>query len=364
MRIVILHFQPLEKYPPILNLIRDIEREGVEKVSVLSTNTSNNWFKSLIALHRWGNLGSNKFTRYATYIIFNALALLYLLFKKPTKVVYYETLSCWSVYWYKKIRSKSKVFIHFHEYSSEEEKNRSSAYYKNLLAKEAYLLQKADWVSHTNEDRMRLFRIDYPFLQDKQCHIFPNYPPTAWSIRVQHLIANRAASDIVKLVYVGALGLQTTYIQELAEWIQEQHGKYSLDIYTDNIELEARHMLMSINSPYINLKAPIMYFELPDVLANYDIGLVLYKGVSLNHIYSVPNKIVEYLSCGLQVLCSMELSTSIEFKKQHNLTALHFFNFENLQHTSNLDSFLNQLPSLFNISSNIEFLEHLLLNES
>ena len=336
MQIVIFHFQPLEKYPPILNFIRDIEREGIEKVTVLSTRNANNWFKSSISIFRWGNVGFSKWSRYTTYIIFNLFALCYLLIKRPSKVVYYETLSCWSVYWYKKIRSNTKVFIHFHEYTSEEEKNRGSAYYKNLLAKEAYLLQQANWVSHTNEDRMRLFRQDYPFLLVAQCHIFPNYPPADWTLRAQQIRTNRVASDIIKLVYVGALGMHTTYIKELADWIQEQHGKYSLDIYTDNIEQEVTEFLQNLNSSFIQLKAAIPYFDLPEVLAQYDIGMVLYKGHIPNYVYNVPNKVMEYLACGLGVLYSKELvSTSLIQKKfaLTQMTAIDFMNSINISIT-------------------------------
>lgn len=333
MSIVIVHFQPLEKYPPILNLIRDLEREEIEKVSILSTNTSNNWFKSSIVIHRWGTIGSSKLTRYATYIIFNLFALCYLLIKRPTKVIYYETLSCWSVYWYKKIRSNSKVFIHFHEYTSYEEKKKSSAYYKNLLVKETYLLQQADWVSHTNEDRMRLFRLDYPFLQDKQCHIFPNYPPSEWSARAQKIRKQRTNSDSIKLVYVGALGLQTTYIQELAEWIKEQHGKYNLDIYTDNIEQEVNEFLQNLDSAYIQLKAAIPYFELPEVLAHYDIGVVLYKGHIPNYVFNVPNKVMEYLACGLSVIYSKELITTSLFHEKFALTQMIAIDFKKIKNS-------------------------------
>ena len=329
MSIVVLHFQPLEKYPPILNFIRDLEREGIEKVTVLSTNTANNWFKSSISIFRWGNLGSSKCSRYPTYIIFNLFALCYLLIKSPSKVVYYETLSCWPIYWYKKIRSNTKVFIHFHEYTSEEEKNRSSAYYKNLLAKEAYLLQQANWVSHTNEDRMRLFRQDYPFLEDEQCHIFPNYPPADWSDRAQQIRAHRNNNDSIKLVYVGALGLQTTYIKELAEWIQEQQGKYSLDIYTDNIEQEVKEFLQNLNCSYIHLNAAIPYFNLPEVLAQYDIGVVLYKGHIPNYVYNVPNKVMEYLACGLGVVYCKELVSSSLFQKKFALTQMTAIDFMN-----------------------------------
>jgi hypothetical protein len=328
MRIVILHFQPLEKYPPILNLVRDLEKEKTIKVSVLSTKNDKNWFTSSLDLHRWGKVGSRKWTRYYTYILFNLLALFYLLIKRPTKVLYNETLSCWPVYWYKKLRSNIKLYIHFHEYASEEEKNRSSTYYKNLLAKEVYLLQQADWVSHTNEDRMRLFRKDYPFLLDFQCHIFPNYPPADWSIRAQHVRVNRAARNIIKLIYVGALGLQTTYIKELAEWIHEQQGKYSLDIYTDNIEQEVIELLQKLNSAFIKLKPAIPYFDLPEVIAKYDVGMVLYKGHIPNYVYNVPNKVVEYLICGLSVVYSKELISTRFFQEKFALEKMRSIDFK------------------------------------
>ena len=363
MRIVLLHFQPLEKYPPILNLIRDLEREGIKKVSVLSTNTANNWFKSSISIFRWGNLGSSKCSRYITYIIFNLFALCYLLIKRPSKVVYYETLSCWSVYWYKKIHSKVKLFIHFHEYTSEQEKNWSSAYYKNLLIKETYLLQKADWVSHTNEDRLRLFRQDYPFLQSAQCHIFPNYPPADWTLRAQQIRTNRVASDIIKLVYVGALGLQTTYIKELAEWIQEQRGKYSFDIYTDNIEQEVTEFLQDINSSFIQLKAAIPYFDLPEVLAQYDIGVVLYKGNIPNYIYNVPNKVMEYLACGLQVICTIELKSCFEFKKKNRLDTLYMIDFKNFNTLATIEINCNALNYNYRLTVHSELLKKLEINE-
>jgi hypothetical protein len=334
MQIVLLHFQPLEKYPPLLNFIRDLEREEIEKVSVLSTNTSNNWFKSSISIFRWGTIGSSKWTRYATYIIFNLFALCYLLIKRPTKVVYYETLSCWPVYWYKKIRSNSKVFIHFHEYTSYEEKKKSSAYYKKLLVKETYLLQQADWVSHTNEDRMRLFRLDYPFLQNRQCHVFSNYPPSEWSVRAQKIRKQRTNSDSIKLVYVGALGLQTTYIKELAEWIQEQHGKYNLDIYTDNIEQEVKDFLQNLNSSFIQLKAAIPYFDLPELLAQYDTGVVLYKGHIPNYVYNVPNKVIEYLACGLGVLYSKELVSTFSFQEKFGLMQMKAIDFKKIKNST------------------------------
>jgi hypothetical protein len=41
---------------------------------------------------------------------------------------------------------------------------------------------------------------------------------------------------------------------------------------------------------------------LPEELIKHDIGLVLYKGHIPNYVYNVPNKVFEYLDCGLSVL--------------------------------------------------------------
>ena len=225
-----------------------------------------------------------------------------------------------------------------------------------MLVKEAYLLQLSDWVSHTNDDRMRLFRLDYPFLQDRQCHVFPNYPPSDWSARAQKIRKLLANSDSIKLVYVGALGMHTTYIKELAEWIKEQHGKYSLDIYTDNIEQEVMAFLQNLNCSYIKMKAAIPYFDLPEVLAQYDIGVVLYKGHIPNYIYNVPNKVIEYLACGLGVLYSKELVSTFSFHEKFALTQMIAIDFKKIKNSIFAVSVNNSIKNFEEIKNSINLL--------
>jgi hypothetical protein len=47
-KIAIVHFHPLEKYPPVMNLIIDTKSTGIFQVLVISIDNMNNfgnWFK-------------------------------------------------------------------------------------------------------------------------------------------------------------------------------------------------------------------------------------------------------------------------------------------------------------------------------
>ena len=330
MKIALVHFQPLEKYPPVMNCIRDLENEKVEVVSIFTTRFQNNWFSSSYPIYRLGNYTISRWSRYWTYLYFNFVSFFFLCIYRPKKVLYYETYSSWPVYWYKKLFPAVLVFIHFHEYVSEKEKKESSAYYKYLLIKENALLKKAIWISHTNEDRMHFFQQDFPFVSKDQCYILPNYPPTNWAIRAKLIRANRQVSAIKRMVYVGALGLDSTYIKELAAWIEDQKGTYTLDIYSSNIDKDVLIFLHNLKSSYILIHKTIPYYELPAQLANYDIGLVLYKGIIPNHIFSIPNKVYEYLACGLQVWYSEELVSTNKFKQEYDIQQLISISFTKL----------------------------------
>ena len=107
-----------------------------------------------------------------------------------------------------------------------------------------------------------------------------------------------------------------------------------MDIYTDNIDIEVKKFLKKLNSSCIHLKAAIPYFDLPEVLACYNIGMVVYKGIISNHIYSVPNKIFEYIACGLGVVYSKELVSTSLFQKKFALTQMTAINFKNISNFS------------------------------
>jgi hypothetical protein len=320
-KIAVLHYQPLEKYPPIMNFIHHLEIKNIS-CKVFTTNTNNNWFNSKFIIHRFGSFSKNAVVRYCTYINYNLVTFLQLLFYKPTKIIYYETYSALPVYWYKRLFKATPVFIHFHEYVSPKEKQELSYYVKYLLKREAYLLKKANWISQTNEERMELFQKDYPFINQSICHIFPNYPPAKWQNLAQINKTNRTQATYQKIIYIGALGIKSTYVEVFAKWVHQQNGAYYFDIFSDNMDKEVIEMIAALESPFISIKQPINYFDLPSILANYEIGVVLYTGHLPNYVYNVPNKVFEYLVCGLDVWYSKDLISTAKFQQDNKIENL------------------------------------------
>jgi hypothetical protein len=240
------------------------------------------------------------------------------------------------------------IFIHFHEYVSPEEKQQSSYFVKYLLKKESYLLKNANWISQTNEERMELFQKDYPFLSQSECHIFQNYPPANWQNLAQANKRNRVQTTSTKIIYIGALGIKSTYIEVFAKWVNQQKGAYYFDIFSDNIEKEVIEMLLSLKSPFISINQPINYFDLPSILANYDIGVVLYTGHIPNYVYNVPNKVFEYLVCGLDVWYSKDLISTAKFQQDNKIENLKAVCFKDL--VTMEENKTNQVPIYYSFS--------------
>ena len=75
----------------------------------------------------------------------------------------------------------------------------------------------------------------------------------------------------------------------------------------------------------------IEYFEIPKILKNYHVGVVLYKAVTLNYKYNSPNKIFEYLACGLDVWISDKLLSVKHYINEQNKNRILQLNMEKIQ---------------------------------
>ena len=183
---------------------------------------------------------------------------------------------------------------------------------------------KAEWISHTNEDRMRLFTEEKPGLPKAALNVLPNYPPFSW----YHLKKNPVLDEgQTKVVYVGALSMHTMYTREFAAWIVEQQGRYTWDIFSDNCSQEVKDFLKALNCRFISLNPAVAYHQLPALLRQYSVGVVLYNGHIPNYVYNVPNKVLEYYACGLEVWCSHDLASTVDFKKRHQLDSIRIIDF-------------------------------------
>jgi hypothetical protein len=330
-KLVLLHFQPVEKYPPVMNMINVLGEMEDLQCLIFTMKATDPWFNSPAncKLVRWGWVSNQAVLRYLGYIKFNIFSFIQLLFTKPTAIMAYETYSLWPVYWYQKWNKSVRVHLHYHEYVSPEEIQNSSIYLKYLHQLEQKLWSNKASLSHTNSDRMEFFLRDYAFIDRKHTLIWPNYPPLSW-LAFPRKQKNIVHSETIKLVHVGAVGMETMYIKEMVNWVIAQEGKYSIDFITDNIDEHAKFFLDAQTSELISVRAGVNYFELPKVLVNYDMGLTLYKGHIPNYVYNVPNKVMEYLVCGLRVAYSIELISTQKFINEYQIANCVELNFNNL----------------------------------
>ena len=315
--IVVLHFSPLELYPPIQNLLGLLEKAGQNvNVRVITTRVSGVDIPSFtidsdrIKIVRYGKSGriSNSFFRYWNYLKFHLGALFDLITYKPGRVLYFETLSSLPVVVYKYLfGSFAKVYIHYHEYTSPTE-YQAVKFMGFLHRFEKKILTTAAWVSHTNSYRLKLFEEDLLPLQIGNAFVMPNYPPSSW-----YSPARPEVERPLRIVYAGALSLSSMYTKEFAQWVIQQEGNVRWDIYAYNITPETKLYLRELNTNFIQVKAGVSYNELPEILKHYQVGVILYQGVIPNHIYSVSNKLYEYLVCGLAVWFPSEIVGSFEY---------------------------------------------------
>jgi hypothetical protein len=264
----------------------------------------------------------NILTRYTSYFIFNIGTFCSLLYNLPRKVMYYETLSFLPVYLYKLFNKNAGTWAHYHEYTTPQEYRGGMSLTKAFHSLERKYYGKIDVLSHTNADRMNLFLKDISPLSPKKTFILPNYPPKWWSG------FERTSSATIRFIYIGSLSMTTMFTREFSAWVTAQAGKVTWDIYSYNITDDAKAFLDGL--PFISLKKGVNYSELPGVLVNYDIGVILYKGHISNYIYNAPNKLFEYLKMGLQVWLPQSLLGAIEYLESTNHPIVMALNFKKL----------------------------------
>jgi hypothetical protein len=317
-RVCIVHFHELEKFPPAINFIKTLDSLNQSALSTLILTTKGDrHFEDKIGnikihfLVKWEKR-MNKMHRMWKYLQFNVAAIIRIIKFRPDAILYYETLSAAPPLLYKKFFKKStEIFAHYHEYISQHEYESGMALNRWLHHLELRWYSRIDWVSQTNNDRLNLFLKDIAPLAPSSTHVVPNYPPNSWKKK-----PGNAKQGITRFVYVGALSLETMYVKEMAEFICSHKNECTWDIYSVNLSEEVISYLESTASNTIQYKGGVPYERLPDILARYDVGLVLYKGHIPNYVYNVPNKLFEYHVCGLDVWFPATMKSSLPYLTQ------------------------------------------------
>ncbi|HVU57441.1 MAG TPA: hypothetical protein VHD83_20400 [Puia sp.] len=315
-RLSIIHFAPIEWYPPVMNWLNYLASEWPEcevRVYTLRSHKPEERFEpanGVIRVIRPVTVSyGGTVARSLSYFLFYLRALLGLITWRPGAVLYYETMSSLPALIYKRwFGKKARLLIHYHEYVSPREYQEGMKLTRWLHEKEAHFYRDADWLSQTNDQRAAFFRADHKEPGLPSISILPNYPPASWQRTGEE--AGRA-DGVVKAVYVGALSLETMYVREMAEWVMGLGGRLTWDIYSGNSAAGAREYIEGLNSPWIRFHGGVDYYSLPAILKQYHVGLILYKGHIPNYIYNVPNKLYEYLVSGLDAWFPSVMTSSL-----------------------------------------------------
>jgi hypothetical protein len=319
-RLFIIHFQPLELFPPAMNMIDFLSKEKDIDLLV-STNKKPNKNSLLpykneeVKIFRPTSISATGLLQYLNYVSFYITSLAYLLWHRPETVLYIETLSSWPAIIYKKIRGKRlRLMVHYHEYTEPRLYREGMLLSKWMHRIELRNYKKYSWFSHTNPVRLKMFKDDGQLnhLNSSFFHVIPNYPSKSWLQNREKDFSNKRT----RLVFVGSLGYKNMYLQEVIDWLSKHRNEFSLDVYSYNIDKKAKEVLENSVPENIRYRGGCDYQSLPGILAHYEIGLVIYKPFSQNTIHAVSNKVFEYLACGLDVWFSEDMGYTFKYVRE------------------------------------------------
>ena len=310
-RLAIVHYPPLSYYPPAINLLHDLEAEKDLEVRIYSQHARFNERKFHLSAARAVYVGrennaKNSIISFLHFLLFHVKVFWMLLQYRPRFILYYENLSAISVAIYKLFFPGVRVMAHYHEYFEKSGSRRISRSQKfSFFVERKLLFRHLDWISHTNQPRLEMFLSDHNLKKQQNIQgVLPNYPPAAWAKKN----GNRTRHSKLRLVYIGSLSCRDFYFREMVEWIVRHKDAVELDIYSYYLKEDVSELLDRLQTDNIRIfKKGVFYFDIPEVLKDYDVGLVLYRPLNLNMKYNETNKLFEYLICGLDVIYPREM---------------------------------------------------------
>lgn len=336
MKLALVHFQPLEYYPPLLNISNYIADKFIDSDVRLYTNWSDTDLKARVGIKKVFrvtllNKKDNKLTRLFKVLHFNCYVAYQLFLFRPTSIFYIETTSSFPVFLYMLIFPKrARLFIHYHEYTSRVQ------YKQGMLLdriwhffEKKFLYKKAFWISQTNSYRIDMFLRDHKDINPRLLKELPNYPPMSWIVD-KSVASRKYKAEPYRIIQLGSISTKHMYAKEFFNWIQKMNGRFLLDIYTFNIQQDLLDYLDELKCPFIQQKGSINYAEIPVLLSDYDIGVILYKANSENVIYCASNKLFEYLSGSLDVWVTSAMLGSVPYLRSDCYPKVSFVDFSTL----------------------------------
>jgi glycosyltransferase involved in cell wall biosynthesis len=152
-----------------------------------------------------------------------------------------------------------------------------------------------------------------PALVDR-CILLPN---TTSQKPLRQKIEN---AGCIRLLHVGALGTNT-YWKELLELLGKLRGRCELTC-VGNVAQVIKYSLETNCPGQVVIHGEVPHQMLESYYSNCDIGLILYRGDNPNLEHAAPNKLYEYWSYGIPVICPdlTGLRTQLTTRQQGRIT--------------------------------------------
>ena len=128
---------------------------------------------------------------------------------------------------------------------------------------------------------------------------FLTIPNTNNAVRLNFETSNLSSKTVV--THIGAIGLDhhiKSYLKAIAVMDSSKYEFRFIGTLKDNVV----ELIKSFNKSHILYIGQVLHSDLEQYYKETDIGVILYKDVSLNHRYCAPNKLYEYWSYGIPVL--------------------------------------------------------------
>jgi hypothetical protein len=308
-KIAYVHALPLEYYPPAKNMLSLLAARDGWTVRVWSTRNQRGhpqWSHERVDITRPQQASADApvWLRTPGYAAWHLRTAFELAFWQPDVVFSIEPHSALAVWiYYRVMRGNAKLFVHHHEYYAPEDFAASGmrVLRQTLSLERNYLFRRATWISQTNEARLRLLAAWNDAVMPGVGRILPNYPPQAW-VESATTDSNERTDDRLRIIYLGSASFEDTFIKPTLEWAAKNAESVSLHVCGDNIAASVWSFIETLAAPNITFERNGRAYEnVPALLKGFDVGLVLYKGNTLNFVHNVPNKAIEYLACGLDV---------------------------------------------------------------
>lgn len=339
-RLAVVHWFPVEYYPPITNLLDFFCRDSRLSIACFTCqNTKERKPYDNQACNIWRYVfprsGQNAFARLWAYASFPIAVLYQLIRMRPNAILYVEPQSAMPVFLYLLLVKHCRIFIHHHEYHDPHQFLRPGmrlVRFYHWLEK-VYIFRRAEWISHTNQDRIRLFQRDFPQIPKSKFRELPNFPPGIWLESVNR--AWKQTGEKLRLVYVGSLSLKDTYIKEVIDWISSDGGSHcELHVYSYNFTQDVAQLFNDCRSDRVFFRSEgVPYERIPEMLSEFHVGLILYKGTTTNYVFNASNKLFEYHALGLDVWYPVQMlgvSRYTQTDKAPRIVALDFDNLESV----------------------------------